>query len=223
MASWTARSGARSKPGSPATRRCASGWRSLPQPPPWCGSPLTTSCTNRSRSGCSRRRAARRRPPARARASCPSSRAARRRRRCRRGAGYFKLYQSAGDSGLIDVPATQDTRAALQKISQNLPAEVRLPNLKPWGLTFRGARLVVVGGRPAAQLVYTSTNKAIGDLNLIIGSSKQPDIPPTFARRQQVNLLYWRHQGRSYVLAGQADIGYLWGIANDIAWQLDAI
>jgi anti-sigma factor RsiW len=138
-------------------------------------------------------------------------------------AGYFKLYQSAGDSGLIDVPATQDTRAALQKISQNLPAEVRLPNLKPWGLTFRGARLVVVGGRPAAQLVYTSTNKAIGDLNLIIGSSKQPDIPPTFARRQQVNLLYWRHQGRSYVLAGQADIGYLWGIANDIAWQLDAI
>ncbi|HZU89536.1 MAG TPA: zf-HC2 domain-containing protein [Stellaceae bacterium] len=138
-------------------------------------------------------------------------------------AGYFKLYQNAGDSGLIDVPATGDTRAALQKISQNLPAEVRLPNLKPWGLTFGGARLVVVEGQPAAQLVYTGIHKAIGTLNLIIGSSKLPDIPPTFARRQQVNLLYWRHQGRAYVLAGQADIGTLWGIANDIAWQLDAI
>jgi hypothetical protein len=38
-----------------------------------------------------------------------------------------------------------------------------------------------------------------------------------------VNLLYWRHQGRAYALVGQADIGYLWGIANDVAWQLDAV
>jgi len=60
-------------------------------------------------------------------------------------------------------------------------------------------------------------------LALIIGSTKQPDISPTFDRRQDVNLLYWRHQGRAYALVGQADIGYLWGIANDVAWQLDAV
>ncbi len=138
-------------------------------------------------------------------------------------AGYFKLFVSAGDNALIDVPATGDTREALQKISQSLPQEVRLPDLKPWGLNFRGARLVVVEGRPAAQLVYTTDNKAIGPLTLIIGSSKQPDISPTFDHRQDVNLLYWRHQGRAYALVGQADIGYLWGIGNDVAWQLDAI
>jgi anti-sigma factor RsiW len=138
-------------------------------------------------------------------------------------AGYFKLLASAGDNALIDVPATGDTREALQKISQSLPQEVRLPDLKPWGLNFRGARLVVVEGRPAAQLVYTTDNKAIGPLTLIIGSSKQPDISPTFDHRQDVNLLYWRHQGRAYALVGHADIGYLWGIGNDIAWQLDAI
>jgi anti-sigma factor RsiW len=138
-------------------------------------------------------------------------------------AGYFKLFVSAGDSGLIEVPATGDPREALQKISQSLPQEVRLPDLKPWGLNFRGARLVVADGRPAAQLVYTTDNKAIGPLTLIIGSSKEPDIAPTLARRQDVNLLYWRHQGRAYALVGQTDIGYLWGIANDIAWQLDAI
>ncbi len=138
-------------------------------------------------------------------------------------AGYFKLFVSAGDNALIDVPATGDTREALQKISQSLPQEVRLPDLKPWGLNFRGARLVVVEGRPAAQLVYTTDNKAIGPLTLIIGSSKQPDISPTFDHRQEVNLLYWRHQGRAYALVGQADIGYLWGIGNDVAWQLDAI
>jgi anti-sigma factor RsiW len=123
----------------------------------------------------------------------------------------------------MDVPATGDPREALQKISQSLPQEVRLPDLKPWGLSFRGARLVVEEGRPAAALVYTTDNKAIGPLGLIIGSSKQPDISPTFDRRQDVNLLYWRHQGRAYALVGQADIGYLWGIANDVAWQLDAV
>jgi anti-sigma factor RsiW len=138
-------------------------------------------------------------------------------------AGYFKLFVGAGDNLPVDIPATGDPREALQKISQSLPHEVRLPDLKPWGLDFRGARLVVEEGRPAAELVYTTGNKAIGPLTLIIGSSKQPDISPTFDRREDVNLLYWRHQGRAYALVGQADIGYLWGIANDVAWQLDAI
>ena len=124
---------------------------------------------------------------------------------------------------LIDVPASTDTREALQKISQSLPQQVRLPDLKPWGLTFRGARLVVVDGKPAAQLVYVTDNKAIGPLTLVIGASKQPDIPRTLDHRQDVNVLYWRHQGRAYALVGQTDIGYLWGIANDVAWQLDAI
>ncbi|HEY3911792.1 MAG TPA: hypothetical protein VGM07_18175 [Stellaceae bacterium] len=138
-------------------------------------------------------------------------------------AGYFKLFVSGGDNVLADVPAGADPRAALQKISQSLPQQVRLPDLKPWGLNFRNARLIVVDGRPAAQLVYTTDNKAIGPLSLIIGSSKQPDIPPTFDHRQDVNLIYWRHQGRAYALVGQANIGYLWGIGNDVAWQLDAI
>jgi anti-sigma factor RsiW len=138
-------------------------------------------------------------------------------------AGYFKLFVAAGDNALIDVPANGDTQEALQKISQSLTQQVRLPDLKPWGLNFRGARLVVVDGRPAAQLVYTTDNKAIGPMALIIGSSKQPDIAPSFDRRQDVNMLYWRHQGRAYVLVGQADVGYLWGIGNDVAWQLDAI
>jgi anti-sigma factor RsiW len=138
-------------------------------------------------------------------------------------AGYYKLVVNAGDSMLVDVPAGNDPSEVLQKISQSLPQQVRLPDLKPWGLSFRGARLVVVEGRPAAQLIYSTENKAIGPLSLVIGASKQPDMARTFDRRQDVNLLYWRHQGHAYALVGQTDIGYLWGIANDVAWQLDAI
>ncbi len=138
-------------------------------------------------------------------------------------AASFKLAVNAGDSMLVDVPASNDPREALHKISQSLPQQVRVPDLKPWGLNFRGARLVAVDGRPAAQLVYVTDNKAIGPLTLVIGATKQPDIARTVDRRQDVNLLYWRHQGRAYALVGHTDVGYLWGIANDVAWQLDAI
>jgi anti-sigma factor RsiW len=138
-------------------------------------------------------------------------------------AGNYKLIVNAGDQIPMDVPAGNDQREALQKISQTLPQQVRLPDLKPWGLNFRGARLVAVGGGPGVQLIYTTDNKAIGPLTLVIGATKQADVAPTFDRRQDVNMLYWRHQGRAYALVGQTDIGYLWGIANDVAWQLDAI
>jgi anti-sigma factor RsiW len=137
-------------------------------------------------------------------------------------AGDYKLMVNAGDT-LVDVAASGDNGDVLQKISQNLPQQVRLPDLKPWGLSFKGARLVVVEGRPAAQLVYSTDNKAIGPLALIIGSTKEPDALPTSAQRQDLKFLYWRHQGRASVLVGQSDLGYLWNIANDVAWQLDAI
>jgi anti-sigma factor RsiW len=138
-------------------------------------------------------------------------------------AGYFNLFVRAGDNAFVEVSATGNVSAGLQKISQSLPQALRLPNLKPWGLDFRGARLVMVAGHPAAQIVYTTANRAIGPLSLFVGSSKAADVSPTLERRQNVNLLYWRHQGRLYVLVGKADFGYLRSIANDVAWQLDAI
>jgi anti-sigma factor RsiW len=103
---------------------------------------------------------------------------------------------------LVDVPASSDSREALQKISQSLPQQVR-PDLKPWGLTFRGTRLVVFEGHPAAQLIYTTDNKAIGPLTLLIGATKQADVQPTLDRRQDVSELYWRHGGRAMSSSGR--------------------
>ena len=42
-------------------------------------------------------------------------------------------------------------------------------------------------------------------------------------RRNEVNMLYWRRNGRAFALVGQADKGWRWGLANDIGWQLNAI
>src|SRR5215472_10102095 len=54
-------------------------------------------------------------------------------------AGYFKLFVNTGDHAFVDLPASADPRETWQRISQSLPQAVRLPDLKPWGLIYRGA------------------------------------------------------------------------------------
>jgi anti-sigma factor RsiW len=139
-------------------------------------------------------------------------------------AGYHKLFVAAGsgNAGLVDIPAG-DNGDGTHKVAQKLPSDIHLPNLKPWGLSFQGARLLFIEGQPATQLFYTTDNKALGPLTLVIGNSSKGDLAPTFDHRDDVNLLYWRHHGHAYALVGTANIGYLWNLANDIAYQLDAI
>jgi anti-sigma factor RsiW len=138
-------------------------------------------------------------------------------------AGYHKLFIKAGanDRQLMDVPA-DGNGDTIHKVGQ-LPADFRLPDLKPWGLVFQGARFLVVDGQAGTQLFYTTDNKQLGSLTVVVASSTKPDLAPTFDRRDDLNMLYWRHHGHAYALVGSANIGYLWNIANDIAWQLDAI
>jgi anti-sigma factor RsiW len=146
-------------------------------------------------------------------------------------AGYHRLFAAAAQHAeeqkpaFVDFPSEGDNNSeVIKQISERVAQQgVRVPNLKPWGLKFEGARMLVIEGRPAAQLFYTTDNKAIGPLTVVIGSSKRNDVAPTFENRNDVNILYWRNRGRAYAIAGQTNIGYLWGLANDIAWQLDAI
>jgi len=138
-------------------------------------------------------------------------------------AGYHELFVNAGpdDRQLMDVPA-DGGNDALRKAGQ-LPSDFHLPDLKPWGLNFQGARFLVVEGQPATQLFYITDNQSLGPLTVVVASTSKPDLAPTFDKRGDLNLLYWRHHGHEYALVGTADIGYLWNISNDIAWQLDAI
>jgi len=140
-------------------------------------------------------------------------------------AGYHNLFAAppagGSDSTVFDIPANGDD--ANQKISQHIPGDLKIPDLKPWGLEFKGLRQLVIEGRPAAQLYYTTDNKALGPITVVIATSKRTDVAPTYDQRQNINLLYWRHMGRAYAIVGQADKGYMWGLANDIAWQLNAI
>src|SRR5260370_1104884 len=117
-------------------------------------------------------------------------------------AGYHKLFVSAaaGENSFADIPANGDGGEVIQKISQRTAQPgVRVPNLKPWGLIFQGARVVIIEGRPAAQLIYTADNQAVGSaigpLTGVIGSSERPGRAPTFDHRQDRHRLHHSVRG----------------------------
>ncbi len=130
-------------------------------------------------------------------------------------AGTHNLLISSAnaDTPVFDVPVGSERR---------LPADIRIPDLKPWGLAFQGARKLVVEGKPAYQFYYTTENKDLGPVTLTVTNSERPDSTPTYDTREGVNLLYWRHQGHGYALVGQTSKGYMWSIVNDIGYQLKA-
>lgn len=137
-------------------------------------------------------------------------------------AGYHKMFVNAGpnDAALVDIPADPQSGGG-RKLA--LPQDFRLPDLKPWGLAYQGGRVLFIEGRPATQLFYTTDNKALGPVTVVVGSTSLPDKAPTPEQRGDINMLWWRHHGHEYAVVGTANLGYLWNIHNDLAWQLDAI
>lgn len=136
-------------------------------------------------------------------------------------AGYHRLLINAGvnEQGLVDVPANGDQG---RKNIQKLPANFRLPNLKNFGLSFDGARYLVVEGQPATQLFYVSQDKKLGSMTMVVGATNKPDMPISSERRDDMNFVYWRHAGHAYALVGAADSGALRNIAKEVYSQLGA-
>jgi anti-sigma factor RsiW len=137
-------------------------------------------------------------------------------------AGYHKMLVNAGpnDTALVDIPADPQSSGG-HKLA--LPQDFHLPDLKPWGLAYQGGRVLFIEGRPATQLFYTTDNKALGPVTVVVATTTLADKAPTPEQRGDVNMLWWRHHGHEYAVVGTANLGYLWNIHNDLAWQLDAI
>lgn len=131
-------------------------------------------------------------------------------------AGYHDLLVgSAGASELSSLDFT-DTKP-------KLPSDVALPDLHAWGLTFVEGRRIIAEGKPAFQFSYNTDNKELGPVTLFVTNSSETDVEPTFGTRGNVNMLYWRHRGHGYYIVSTANKGWMWGLKNDIAYQLKAL
>jgi anti-sigma factor RsiW len=129
---------------------------------------------------------------------------------------YHNLLINSANADIPKLDFTSETES-------KLPSDVILPDLKPWGLVFVGGRRIAAEGKPAFQFTYTTDNKDLGPVTLFVTSSAEPDVEPTFDKRENVNLLYWRHRGHGYYIVGGANKGWMWSLKNDIAYQLKAL
>lgn len=124
-------------------------------------------------------------------------------------AGYYRRYATAGTSS--------DTSF------DKLPKNFRVPNLKPWGLQFQGGRFLMAEGQPAMALLYTTDNKSLGPVLVVVANSSKADKSADFTHSGNINVLRWSHHGHAYAIAGTASINYLWNLHNDLAYQFDTI
>jgi anti-sigma factor RsiW len=124
-------------------------------------------------------------------------------------AGYYKRY----------VNVAPDDSPPFDK----LPPNFSLPNLKPWGLEFQGARFLMVEGQPAMALLYTTNDKALGPIMVVQANTSRPDNQGGPEKRGDINVWRWIHHGHAYWIAGTANSNYLWNIHNDLSYQFDGI
>lgn len=124
-------------------------------------------------------------------------------------AAYHSVYAQQ-KSHLVEVPAARKDHIETW-LTASVGVQVRVPDLSAEGLTFEGARLLVVAGSPVAQLVFTDARGAV--LALCLKAAKAPTDKSFAATRMNgQDLVSWRRGGTDFVVVGPeggADIGAL--------------
>ena len=128
-----------------------------------------------------------------------------------RVAQYHKIY-AREQRHLVEVSA-DETPHIEQWLGKRLDdLAFKVPDLSSFGLTFKGARMLVINGAPVAQLVYLPADgRAVA---LCIIHSKKDDKPLTDSQQDDLNLVDWRLKGYGFVVIGWEDPTQLHAIAE---------
>jgi anti-sigma factor RsiW len=138
-------------------------------------------------------------------------------------AGFYAVAEATQTSEgrlLVDFTAA-DVPELGKWFGAKLNRNLAIPDLTVHGFALQGGRMVIVGGKPAAQLIYTNTaNEMVG---LVIAFSQTGERSARSEARQNVNLVHWHRGGYGYAFAGRIGADRLKALA-DQAWNdLEAI
>jgi anti-sigma factor RsiW len=131
-------------------------------------------------------------------------------------AGYHEIY-SRETRHLVEVPAEQVEHLKTW-LGQRLARDFDVPDLRAAGLHFAGGRMVIINGRPVAQLMYTrDKGLPIGIcLTQMAGSPSRIGIE----RNGALKLAYWEDGSYEYVVVGELDEHSLRDVAEQVKTQL---
>jgi anti-sigma factor RsiW len=133
-------------------------------------------------------------------------------------AGFFDVYAAtqAREGRLLVDFGPEDLPELAAWFGAKLNRTLAVPDLTAQGFALQGGRMVVVGGRPAAQLLYVSgTGELVG---LAIAFSSAGERPARAARRGEVDIVHWHRNGYGYAFAGRIGAERLRALA-DRAWN----
>jgi anti-sigma factor RsiW len=126
-------------------------------------------------------------------------------------AQYHKIY-AREQRHLVEVSAAE-TPHIEQWLGKRLDdLAFKVPDLRSFGLTFKGARMLVINGTPVAQLVYLPADgRAVA---LCVIHSKKDDKPLTASKSDDLNMVDWRLKGYGFVVIGWENPDQLQAIAE---------
>lgn len=129
-------------------------------------------------------------------------------------AAYHGVYETQVRH-LVEVAAEEQAHIETW-LGNTTGVEFAVPDLTGAGLTFQGARLLVAGGLPVAQLVYTDAAGAV--FALCLKTAKAPaDKPFTAETVGGYDMVSWRERGADYVFVGPEGTAGLTEIAQTAA------
>jgi anti-sigma factor RsiW len=127
-------------------------------------------------------------------------------------AEYHPVY-AADAEHLVEIGA--DRRGEIQAwLGRRLNIALRVPDLGPDGLAFRGVRLLAVAGAPVAQLVYVPERGA--PIALCITPAAEGSLEPRFEHRDGLSLTGWSNDVLSFVVIGEIPEAEFMRIVADV-------
>ncbi|MCC7273223.1 MAG: hypothetical protein IT561_11195 [Alphaproteobacteria bacterium] len=136
-------------------------------------------------------------------------------------AGYYDLYTYPTSGGsepqqLAMADLQTDEREGLQTwLSRRLDRETKVPDLSNFGYSLRGGRIVISEGRPAGQIIYENPQER-QPIAIYVGTTNKRDAKLTLDQRKDVNVAYWRREGRTIAVFGKTDKTMIRDIANKV-------
>ncbi|WP_411032956.1 anti-sigma factor family protein [Shinella sp. BYT-45] len=115
-------------------------------------------------------------------------------------ADYHRIY-SRQTRHLVEVPASEQQHI-VEWLSASTGVSFALPDLSAQKLTFEGARLLVAGGKPTAQLLYRDAENEIFAICFLQSEPVDGSTELAESMRNDIGLVSWQKGNASYVVVG---------------------
>lgn len=115
-------------------------------------------------------------------------------------ADYHRIY-SRQTRHLAEVPAS-DQAHIVEWLSASTGVDFAVPDLSAQNLTFEGARLLVAGGKPTAQLLFRDAEDEIFAICFLKSDPVEARTELTESIRDDIGLISWQSGNASFVVVG---------------------